>query len=147
MNDDSKEFLRLLNSSGTEYVVIGAHALALHGYTRNTEDIDVWVGRSPANVARLAKTLQDFGTPFPPGGPEAFTSNQNRMVRIGVPPNRIDILNFAARIPFEEVWERRVQADLDGVTAFFISREDFIRSKRDAGRHKDLGDLEALGEL
>ena len=147
MNDDWNEFLQLLNSNEVQYVIIGAHAMALHGYVRNTEDIDLWMGRTRENVTRLAVALKEFGTPFPPGGEEAFMSDSNRMVRLGIPPNRIDILNFGAGIPFEEVWNRKVEAKLGGIKAFFISREDFIQSKRDAGRHKDLGDLKALGEL
>jgi hypothetical protein len=42
MNEDLKEFLRLLNSHRVEYVIIGAHALAFHGLQRFTEDIDLW---------------------------------------------------------------------------------------------------------
>jgi hypothetical protein len=68
------------------------------------------------------------------------------MLRLGNPPNRIDLLNFGADIPFDEVWERRVAAEIEGVPVWIISRPDFVRSKLDAGRIKDRRDLEELGE-
>lgn len=145
VNEHLKEFLRLLNSNEVEYLVIGAHALAFHGLPRYTEDLDVWLARTEGNAARLAKTLEQFGMPFPPGGKEAFLG-EKRMIRLGFPPNRIDILNFGASLPFEDVWRRRVEAQIDEVTVPMISREDFIRSKRDAGRSKDMRDLDELGE-
>src|ERR1051325_1144499 len=143
VNEHLKEFLRLLNSNKVEYLVIGAHALAFHGLPRYTEDLDVWLARTATNADNLAKALQAFGMPFPDRGKEAFLGDR-RMIRLGFPPNRIDILNFGPNIPFEEVWSRSVPADLDGVAVPMISREDFIRSKRDAGRPKDLRDLEEL---
>jgi len=145
MNEDLKEFLRLLNSHEVEYVVIGAHALAFHGHPRFTEDLDLWLARTQENAERLAKVLEDFGMPFPPGGKAAFLG-EKRMIRLGHPPNRIDVLNFGAEIPFEEIWLRRVEGKIDDVTVPFISREDFVQSKRDAGRKRDLADLDAIGE-
>jgi hypothetical protein len=145
VNEHLKEFLRLLNANDVEYVVIGAHALAFHGLPRYTEDLDLWLARTTENARKLAAALNDFGMPFPPGGEEAFAEGQ-RMVRLGNPPNRIDILNFGAKLPFGEVWDRRLSAQIDEVPVPMISRADFIRSKRDAGRPKDLRDLEELGE-
>ena len=145
MNEDLKEFLSLLNKHGVEYVVIGAHALAFHGIARFTEDLDLWLGRSKENARRLAAALEEFGTPFPEGGEHEWTL-EKRMVRIGHPPYQLDLLNFAADLPFEQVWERRVPADMGGVPVGILSREDFILSKRAAGRTKDLRDIEELGE-
>lgn len=136
MNEDLKEFLRLLNQLEVEYVVIGAHALAFHGLPRFTEDLDLWLARTKENAERLAKVLEEFGMPFPPGGKEAWLG-ERRMIRLGNPPNRIDLLNFGAEIPFEEIWSRKLQADFDGVPVPVISRSDFVRSKKDAGRPKD----------
>ncbi len=145
VNEHLKEFLRLLNSHEVEYVVIGAHALAFHGLPRYSEDLDLWLAKTEDNARKLAQALEEFGLPFPPGGREAFLGDR-RMIRLGFPPNRIDILNFGACLPFADVWNRHVEAQIDGVEVPMISREDFIRSKRDAGRSKDLRDLEELGE-
>lgn len=145
MNEDLKELLSLLNHHEVEYVVIGAHALAFHGHPRFTEDLDLWLAKTKENARRLNLALTEFGLPLPMDGEQRFLKDR-QMIRLGMPPNRIDLLNFGADLPFEEVFSRRLVADLDGVPVPMISREDFIRSKRDSGRPKDFRDLEELGE-
>jgi len=42
VNPDFEEFLRALNEAGARFLVVGAHALAVHGVPRATGDIDIW---------------------------------------------------------------------------------------------------------
>jgi len=49
---DFKEFLRLLNASRVEYLLIGGYAVGYHGYPRTTGDLDVWVSSDIANAAK-----------------------------------------------------------------------------------------------
>jgi len=61
LSKDWREFLELLNSRGVDYVIVGAHSLALHGRPRYTGDLDILV-RSPAGNARiLVDLLNQFG--------------------------------------------------------------------------------------
>lgn len=145
MNEDLKELLRLFNSKGIDYLVIGAHALAFYGYPRFTEDLDIWMARTEETAIKIAESLKEFGIPLKPGE-EAAWIQERQMIRLGLPPNRVDLLNFGPDLPFYEVWERRVSGELDGIQVNFISRDDFVKSKRDAGRTKDLYDLASIGE-
>ncbi|MCL4285818.1 MAG: nucleotidyltransferase [Fimbriimonadaceae bacterium] len=145
MNEDLKEFLRCLNRNRVEFLIIGAHALAFHGLPRFTEDLDLWLSKSKENARRLSEALSEFGTPFPEGGEQEWLGDR-KMIRLGHPPNRIDLLNFGPEIPFEVAYARGLEAEMEGVPVTIICREDFIRSKRDAGRAKDLRDLEEIGE-
>ncbi|CAN5472839.1 nucleotidyl transferase AbiEii/AbiGii toxin family protein [soil metagenome] len=146
MNDDLKELLKLFNSRGIEYVIIGAHALAFYGHPRFTEDLDLWLSQSKETAKHLSDALKEFGIPMESGGEEAWVQ-ERQMIRMGLPPNRVDLLNFGADIPFEEIWSRRVSSVLEGVPVQYISKADFIRSKQDAGRPKDLLDLQELSEF
>jgi hypothetical protein len=58
---DFKEFLRLLNSNGVEYLLIGGYAVNYYGYPPATADIDIWIAAEPANASRVAETLRQFG--------------------------------------------------------------------------------------
>lgn len=69
-----------------------------------------------------------------------------RVIQLGHPPNRIDLLTAITGVSFEEAWENREPGELDGVPVHFIGRKAFIRNKRAAGRFKDLADVESLGE-
>ncbi len=46
---DYEEFIAALDARGVRYLVVGAHAVALHGIPRATRDLDIWLDTSPAN--------------------------------------------------------------------------------------------------
>src|SRR5205085_5947624 len=62
---DFKEFLRLLNAHGVEYLLIGGYAVGYHGYPRATGDIDIWIELNPDNAARTVAVLREFGFDSP----------------------------------------------------------------------------------
>ena len=145
MNDDLRELLNLLKFHEVKFLVVGAHAVAFHSRPRMTEDFDVWVARSLKNSEKLARALAQFGTPIGDDGAIRFAEQDRQIVRIGVPPNMVDILNFAGSHPFEEVYSRRIQGEMEGIELQFPCVEDLIDMKRVAGRKKDIADIEALG--
>lgn len=142
--DDLQELLELLARNNVEFLVIGAHALAHHGHPRATKDIDLWVSKDTENAERLATALEEFGAAIGPEGIRTFTGDDWRMIRLGIPPHMVDILNFAGGQVFEEVWEGRVQGELLGVRVHFPSRTALIEMKRAAGRPQDLVDVAKL---
>jgi predicted nucleotidyltransferase len=144
MNEDLKELLASLKSHRVEFLVIGAHAVAFYDRPRNTEDVDLFIGRHVENALRLEAALKEFGAPIGPEGARRFSSDSRQMVRLGAPPNMVDLLNFAGERPFEEVYARRVIGELEGVELAFPSKEDLIEMKRTAGRARDLADIESL---
>jgi hypothetical protein len=140
---DFKEFLQCLNAHEVDYLVIGGHAVAYHGYPRATADLDVWVAVNQDNAGRLVEALRDFGFDIPDLTPTLFLQS-DRVVRMGVPPNRIEIQTGIDGVRFNDCRPRGVQADLDGVRARVISLEDLKINKRASGRNKDLADLDQL---
>ena len=64
MNPHFVEMLKALRDEGVEHLVIGAHALAAHGYVRATLDIDIWVRPSAENAARVWRALERFRAPL-----------------------------------------------------------------------------------
>jgi hypothetical protein len=145
MNKDFSEFIESLNSNHVDYVIVGGYAMAFHGVPRYTGDIDFLVRVSPENAARLERSLIAFGF-----GSAGITANDflqpGRVVQLGFPPFRIDIVTSISGVDFDELWDRRIASELDGVPVHFIDRDSFIKNKRAAGRAKDRADLEALGE-
>jgi hypothetical protein len=142
--DDWRTFIESLNSNGVEYLIVGAVALAYHGFPRYTGDLDVLVRNTAENTKRLESALAAFG--FASLGLKAADfADSYRVIQLGVPPNRIDLLTSITGVPFDEAWADRVDADLDGTRVNFISRSALIRNKRLTGRAQDKADLEALG--
>lgn len=140
---DFKEFLALLNSEKIEYLVVGGYAVSYYGYPRPTGDLDVWVPVRKETAAALVDALSKFGFATA-GATEELFLTPGRVVRMGVPPVRIEILNSISGVDFGECRSRRVDAMLDGVAVSIIGRDDLIANKTAAGRDKDLNDLKHL---
>lgn len=140
---DLREFIESLSLNGVDFVVVGAFARAHHGAPRYTGDIDLLVRPSEQNANRLIRALTQFGFGSLGLTPADFMVPE-RVVQLGVPPNRIDLLTSITGLTFDEVWQRRVAAELDGLPVSFISRQDFIVNKRATGRSKDLADADAV---
>ena len=87
LTKDFKEFLRCLNARGVEYLVIGGHAVAFHGYPRETADLDVWVAVNSKNASLIVAALKDFGFDVPELSPDLFL-REDRVIRMGVEPDR-----------------------------------------------------------
>jgi hypothetical protein len=143
--NDLREFVELLNSRGVEYVVVGGFALAFHGHPRFTGDLDILVRNSKENAERVHAVVQEFGFTSPDLSPADFTGS-DRIVQLGRPPIRIDILTKASGVGFDEVWQTRVQGDIDGAPVCFMSRECLIRNKKATDRPQDRVDLDAIGD-
>jgi len=139
---DFKEFLQLLNVKQVRYLVVGGYAVAYHGHPRATGDIDVWLDRTPSNLTRVVDAIRQFG--FPEASIDHFSSD-DAIVRMGIPPMRIELLVSVSGVDFAECYEHRVDADLGGVSIPFISLDHLRENKRAARRSKDLSDLDALG--
>jgi len=144
MNDDLKELLALLKSHQVEFLVIGAHAVGFYGRPRFTEDLDVWVNPTNENSLRLERALREFGAPIGPEGADRFANKARQMVRIGNPPNMVDLLNFAGNEPFAEVWDRSLPGDLEGIEIRIPAKVDLILMKRASNRPKDQADIAQL---
>ena len=140
---DFSAFLRSLNTHGVSYLVVGGYAVGFHGYPRATADIDIWIPRDPGTAGRMVAALRDFGFNVPALSPDLF-ARPDQVIRLGVPPVRIELLTSIAGVEFEECVGRAVETTVDDVTVRIIGLEDLKRNKRAAGRHQDLADLEHL---
>jgi len=142
---DFKELLELFNAHRVEYLIVGGYALAFHGAPRFTGDLDLLVRPSSDNAVRLLAALTAFGFGALDLTLDDFAT-PDRVVQLGVPPVRIDLLTSISGISWEEAQAGMVRGTYGGVPVDFIGRAQFIANKRATGRRRDLADLEALGE-
>ena len=137
---DFKEFLKLLNSNEVEYLLIGGYAVGYYGYPRPTGDMDIWIARNSDNADRLVGVLEEFGFTCP----AEVLLEENQVVRMGVPPFRIEVLTTIDGVKFSECYVGRVQVVLDEVEVSLISLPQLKVNKKASGRSKDITDLENL---
>ncbi|HYL36621.1 MAG TPA: hypothetical protein VEV17_11975 [Bryobacteraceae bacterium] len=103
--------------------------------------MDVWIAIGSENAQRLAGVLHEFG--FTQAQAETFLEPR-KIVRLGVPPVRLEILTSITGVDFASCYARRCQVELDGVLANLIHLDDLKRNKQASGRLKDRLDLEQL---
>lgn len=145
LQNDLKEFIGLLNSHRVDYLIIGGHAVAFHGFPRYTGDFDFFVRMSEDNADALIRVLNAFG--FSDMGLERSTFlAPDQVVQLGVPPNRIDILTTISGVEFDDAARDAVTAELDSLPVRFIGKSHLLKNKLASGRAKDLGDVSKLSE-
>ncbi len=144
-NPHFKELLQLLNAAGAEYLIVGGYAVMKYSEPRFTKDLDLWVGSSPANAAKVYQALAQFGAPLSDDGitPDTF-SQQDVVYQIGLAPVRIDILTHVTGVRFDDAWPKRIAGMLFGEAVHFISRDDLIANKQAIGRDADAEQIKQL---
>jgi hypothetical protein len=132
--------LAALSAAEAEFLVVGAHAMAVHGRPRATGDLDLWIRRTPDNARRVWSALTRFGAPVRDLTLKDLES-PDVVFQMGVPPNRIDIITEIDGVEFEKAWPNRVVATFGGQSVPVLGRAELLANKRAAGRPKDRADV------
>lgn len=145
IRDDWQEFIRALAGRGVDYMVVGGVAVGAHGHVRYTKDMDVWFRGTEENAMKLIAALRDFGFETVTVLPSEFCKPRAMLV-IGSEPSRIELINFADGVDFDECFARRIEIPLGETKASVIALDDLRANKRAVGRLQDLADIENLDE-
>ena len=145
LNKDYKEMLQSLLDNKVDFLVVGAYAMAAHGYPRATGDLDLWVFTTRENADKVYKALEEFGAPLEQINKDSF-SEKGIIFQIGVAPCRIDIITQISGVEFEKAYPKRKEIEIDGIKVPVISKEDLILNKESIGREKDKLDSKFMRE-
>lgn len=146
LNEDYKEMLQSLINENVRFLLVGAYALAAHGYPRATMDIDIWVMPSADNADAVLRALNNFGAAL-----HGLTSDDlqksNTIFQIGVAPRRIDIITGASGLDFDSTYANSLEVEIENIKLNIPSLDDLICNKKASGRTKDIADAEVLEML
>ncbi len=142
-NIDLIDLLGALNAEDAEYLIVGAYALAFHGRSRATKDVDLFVGSNPENARKVWNALAAFGAPMADLRLGDLESPGTFYI-MGRPPNQIDIITAIDGVTFERAWATRVASTYGGVPVCYIGKQELIANKKAAARPQDLADLAYL---
>lgn len=146
LNEDYRDMLQALVDEKVRFLLVGAYALAAHGYPRATMDIDIWVMPAPDNADAVLRAIRRFGAPLH-NLTKIDLEKDGTVFQIGVAPRRIDIITAASGLQFDQTFTRSLTVEIEGIEVHIPSVADLIRNKRASGRTKDLADAEALEGL
>lgn len=145
VQSDFRDLLALLNDHKVEFMIVGGYALAFHGMPRFTGDIDIFVRPDNKNAQRIINALADFGFSSLDLTVDDF-QNQDKVIQLGVPPVRIDLITSISGVTWEEANASKEPGVFGDVDVCYIGKAQYIANKRASGRKKDLADIESLGE-
>lgn len=144
LTKNMKELIRAFNEQNVEYLLVGGYAFGVHAQPRATKDLDLFIRASARNSDAVFRALCQYGAPLGTLTAKDFRDAKTGL-QIGVPPNRIDILQQISGVTFEEAWKDRVTAMIEGDTpTFVISRENLVKNKLAAGRDQDILDVKQI---
>lgn len=145
LSDDFADILLELADANAEFLLIGGWAVALHGYGRSTDDLDIFVRPSKENASKVFAALARYGAPVANHGVTAeLFANSGYGYRFGIKPHLIELLTTIDGVEFDEAWRARRSFSLKGRKIPFIGRAALLKNKRAAARAKDLADVEWL---
>jgi hypothetical protein len=122
--NDFADLLACLARHDVKYLIVGGLAFIYHAKPRFTKDLDIWVEPTPANLANANRALAEFGSPYLLDG-----DRPESILQIGLPPNRIDILQMIEGAYFEQAWPEREVAAYGPVQANWIDLDHLIAIK------------------
>ncbi len=143
MDPNYLDLLRLLNEYKVKYLIIGGYAVINYTEPRYTKDLDIWVEASVTNAKKLINALGEFGAPIDNLTVDDL-STPGLLYVFGIPPLRVDILNRASGVKFENAWKNRNTIKIEKNKVNFVDLKALIKLKRAANRAQDLADLEKL---
>ncbi len=139
LNPDFRDMLSALQDENVEVLLVGAYALAVHGFPRATGDMDIWIRLSENNTQRVWRALKRFGAPLQNVTADNFEAPDS-VFQIGVAPRRIDILTSISGVQFDEAWPERKMVEVEGILFPVIGRAHLVQNKKATGRPKDRAD-------
>ncbi len=145
VQQDFKKLLELFNAHNVEYLIVGGYALAFHGAPRYTGDIDIFVKPDAKNAIQILEALDEFGFGSV-GLKEEDLKTPNKVIQLGFPPVRIDIITSISGVSWDEAIKKHSKGEYGDIPVSYIGKEHYILNKKASGRKKDLADIEALGE-
>jgi hypothetical protein len=144
-NPDFRDFINALHRNQVKYILVGGYSVILHGYSRTTGDLNLWVERTEENYLKIGKSFEEFGMPVFDMTEENFLHHPLWDVfTFGVPPVAIDLMISLEGFNFEEIYSRAILFKDEDLEIRVIHKNDLIATKQKAGRSKDLDDLENL---
>ncbi len=144
-NEDFRDFIREFNSYNVKYILVGGYSVILHGYSRTTGDMDIWVDRTPENYNKIKLAFLNFGMPVFDMTEENFLNHPDwEVFKFGKPPASIDVMIKVKGLEFDECYNNAVFFEEDGLQIRTIQINNLIEAKKASGRPKDLNDLENL---
>lgn len=123
-----RDFIHLINKHNVEYMLIGGFAMGAYGHMRGTNDLDIYIHANNENANKMMLPCLEYGISEDNLKMEMFLVQ--KMIGIGEPPLRIDLLKKLDTVDFKYAYQRVKRKKLDGIEINVVSLDDLILLKK-----------------
>jgi len=145
--DDVTALARYLNDAGAEYALVGAYALAAHGFSRFSEDVDLLVNPSAENSRRwilALSRLPDGAAAELAAQPDVFADDKRYAIRIN-DEFTVDVMPSIAGLSWQDMQPHVVALTFDDVDIRVLDLPGLLKTKQGV-RPKDQMDAAVIAE-
>lgn len=143
-NTDFQDFIKALNEAGVDYMLVGGYSVIMHGHSRSTGDMDIWVRQTEENYKNIERAFSIFKMPMFDMTLNKFLSQSTDVFTFGRSPVAIDIITKLKGLDFEYAFKNSSIVSIEDFTIRLIHLNDLIEAKKAAGRPRDIDDIEHL---
>ncbi len=144
-NSDFRDFIEALNNNKVQYMLVGGYSVILHGYSRTTGDMDIWVKKSEDNYRNIVKAFDEFKMPVFDMTLDKFINNSEIDVfTFGKSPVRIDLMTAVKGMDFDQAFNNSHFYEIEDMKLRLIHYDDLIKAKQASARARDIDDIEHL---
>jgi hypothetical protein len=145
-HEDFQDFIRELNKADVKYLLVGGYSVILHGYSRTTGDMDIWINPTKTNFRKMLSAFQNFGLPTHEISESDFLNiHEKEVYSFGRPPVCIDILTVVIGLDFDESYKNATWFEIeDDLKVCVIHLQDLIKAKTASDRPRDQNDIDHL---
>jgi hypothetical protein len=148
LDKDLLNFWNSLNTNHVEYIMVGGISVNMHGYLRNTNDIDMWIDDTKQNRINLSNALVQFGYDdinlidfeFLPGWSSFFISQ-------GIELDILIKMKGLENYTFKQCLSMALKAEIENIIVPFLHINHLIENKKAVNRSKDKIDVEELEKI
>lgn len=133
--ENFRSIIEAFNKHKVEYLLIGGFAMGAYGHVRSTGDLNIFIHAIKENAERTLQACIDFGIDKEDLKEEMFLVE--KMIGIGKPPLRIEILKKLDSVDFKYAFQRAEIKTIDGLEIKVVSLDDLILLKEAAVKGRD----------
>jgi hypothetical protein len=148
MDENLLNFWKSLNHFNVDYIMVGGLAVNLHGFSRTTNDIDIWIKDVTENRKQLGLVFSQFGYPdinlekfeFIPGWTDFHIGSG---VHLDILINMVGLEGYS----FDDCLNKASIAEIENIKIPFLHINQLIANKKAINRPKDQIDVLELEKI
>jgi hypothetical protein len=146
MDTPYENLLARLARADVKFIIVGGVAVALNGFVRTTEDVDILIEASTANISRLLNELEHFGEGHARELSPTDFSDSEGAIRI-IEDFPLDVFTIMRGKRYADLVASTKSTRIDAVDVRFLNAEALISLKSDSQHHQVQIDVSALRSL